>query len=108
MEAAPVGHEGDQGEGEGAARQRVADAQQGALGEVPEIMRGNKWGYSSCGALLGPEMILVCGLVKFVPAVAYHFCLNLPATFSQPRTSIISGPSTEFGKIHMKSDLDQR
>ena len=42
MEAAPVGHEGDQGEGERAARQRVADAQQGALGEVPEIMRGNK------------------------------------------------------------------
>ena len=65
MEAAPVGHEGDQGEGERAARQRVADAQQGALGEVPEI-RGNKWGYSSCGALLGPEMILVRGLVNFV------------------------------------------
>ena len=33
------------------------------------------------------------GFVKFVPAVAYHFCLNLPATFSQPRTSIISGPN---------------
>ena len=27
------------------------------------------------------------GLVKFVPAGAYHFCLNLPATFSQPTTS---------------------
>ena len=26
-------------------------------------------------------------LVKFVPAVAYHLCLNLPATFSQPCTS---------------------
>ena len=39
---------------------------------------------------LGLEIILVSGLVKFVPAVAYHFCLNLPATFSQPRTSIIS------------------
>ena len=24
--------------------------------------------------------------MKFVPAVAYHFCLNLPETFSQPRT----------------------
>ena len=33
-------------------------------------------------------------MVNFVPAVANHFCLNLPATFSQPRTSIISGPST--------------
>ena len=37
VEAAPVGHEGDQAKGEGATRQRVADAQQGALGEVPEI-----------------------------------------------------------------------
>ena len=26
----------------------------------------------------------VPGLVNFVPAVAYHFCLNLPAAFSQP------------------------
>ena len=42
VEAAPVGNKGDQAEGEGAARQRVADAQQGALGEVPEIMRGDK------------------------------------------------------------------
>ena len=23
-------------------------------------------------------------LVNFVPAVAYHFCLNLPAAFTQP------------------------
>ena len=44
---------------------------------------------------LGPEIILVHGLVKFVPAVAYHFFLNLPATFSQPRASIISGPSIQ-------------
>ena len=28
--------------------------------------------------------------MKFVPAVAYHFCLNLPATFSQPRTKKFS------------------
>ena len=47
----------------------------------------------SCHFILGPEIILVRGLLKLVPAVAYHFCLNLPATFSQPRTSIISGPS---------------
>ena len=48
--------------------------------------------------ILGPEIILVRGLVKLVPAVAYHFCLNLPATFSQPRTSIISGPSRQSRK----------
>ena len=54
---------------------------------------------------MGPEIILVHGLVKLVPAVAYHFCLNLPAIFSQPRTSIISGPSTcsiqEFPSEHL-------
>ena len=27
---------------------------------------------------------------ELVPAVAYHFCLNLPATFSQPRTNKFS------------------
>ena len=42
----------------------------------------------------GREIILVCDLVKFVPAVAYHSCLNLPATFSQSRKIIISQPST--------------
>ena len=29
-----------------------------------------------------------------VPAVAHHFCLNLPATFSEPHTRIIFRPST--------------
>ena len=36
------------------------------------------------------EKVFVRGLVKFVTAVAYHFCLNLPATFSQPRTKTFS------------------
>ena len=26
------------------------------------------------------EILFVCGLVKLIPAVAYHICLNLPAT----------------------------
>ena len=42
--------------------------------------------------VLGPEMIMVRGLVKFIPALAYHFCLNLLVTFSQPCKSITSGP----------------
>ena len=33
------------------------------------------------------------GLVDFIPAVAYHLCLNLLVAFSQIPTSIISGPS---------------
>ena len=32
------------------------------------------------------------GLVIFVPAVAYHFCLNLPEAFSQPGNSCLEGP----------------
>ena len=36
------------------------------------------------------EKVLVRGVVKFVPAVAYHFCLYLPTTFSQPRTKTFS------------------
>ena len=33
-----------------------------------------------------PEKVFVCGLVNFVPADAYLFCLSLPAAFSQPHT----------------------
>ena len=33
-----------------------------------------------------PAKVLVRGLMKFVPAVACHTCLNVPVTFSQPRT----------------------
>ena len=34
------------------------------------------------------------GLVKFVPAVAYLICLNLPAAFSQPGARHIGEPCT--------------
>ena len=37
--------------------------------------------------------------MKFVAAVAYHFCLNLPPTFSQPRTNIISGSNAHTSAI---------
>ena len=33
------------------------------------------------------------GLANSVPAVAYHFCLNLPAAFSQPGNDLIVKPS---------------
>ena len=32
------------------------------------------------------------GLVNFAHAVAYHFCLNIPAAFSQPGNSLIVKP----------------
>ena len=34
------------------------------------------------------------GLVHFVPAVAYHFCLNLPAAFTQPGARLLAKPCT--------------
>ena len=42
------------------------------------------WGHFSIlevSWLLVPAMMLIRGLVKLVPAVAYHFSLNMPATF---------------------------
>ena len=41
----------------------------------------------------GPKIMLVCGLVKFVPAVAYYISINRIATFAQPRTSIHFRPN---------------
>ena len=32
------------------------------------------------------------GLVNFVPAVAYHFCLALPAAFTQPGAHMLTEP----------------
>ena len=34
------------------------------------------------------------GLVNYVPAVAYHFCLNLLVAFSQPGNGLIVEPCT--------------
>ena len=32
------------------------------------------------------------GLVNYIAAVAYHFCLSLPTAFSQPGRSLLAGP----------------
>ena len=36
------------------------------------------------------------GLVNFVPALAYHFCLNFPAAFTQPGARLLVEPCTLF------------
>ena len=43
-----------------------------------------------------PKKFFVCGLVNFVPAVAYLFYLNLPAAFSQPCTRTFFGLYIEY------------
>ena len=37
------------------------------------------------------------GLVNVVPALAYHFCLNLPAAFTQPGAHLLVEPCTVWG-----------
>ena len=34
------------------------------------------------------------GLVNFVIALAYHYCLALPAAFTQPRDYLLAEPRT--------------
>ena len=76
------------GGGGGKVRGRVSDA---------EGMRRSEWrGEGRKGrvaycirALQGSTIRLLPGLMNFVSAVAYHFCLNLPAAFSLPGNSLI-------------------
>ena len=44
---------------------------------------------------------LVIGLVNFVPAVAYHFCLALPAAFTQPGDHFLAEVCTEGGGANL-------
>ena len=49
------------------------------------------------------------GLVNFVPALAYHFSLNLPAAFTQPRARLLVEPCIipKFGvKMAIFGSLD--
>ena len=62
----------------------------------------NNYHAGAHGVHTGPGNNIVGGLVKLRPAVAYHFCHNLPAIFSQPRTSIISGPSIRYVREERK------
>ena len=39
------------------------------------------------------------GLVNFVPAVAYHFCLNMPRAVSQPGKHSFGNPCIDMPRI---------
>ena len=39
------------------------------------------------------------GLMNFVPAVVYHFCLALPAAFTQPGDHPLPDPCTLSGRL---------
>ena len=48
------------------------------------------------GYVQSPKKVFVHGLVNFVPAIAYLFCLALPAAFSQPHTKTFFGLPVQF------------
>ena len=58
------------------------------------LLVGARWeGGGGCGRTLqGLANWRAQGSVNFVPAVAYHFCLNLPAAFTQPRAHLLAEP----------------
>ena len=60
------------------------------------MMGGGRVMPQKMGEIQSPKKVFVRGLVNFVPAVAYLFCLNLPAAFSQPRTRTFFGLCTCF------------
>ena len=54
-----------------------------------ELATGNERTYIQY--IQSPKNVFVHGLVNFVLAVPYLFCLNLPAAVSQPRTKTFFG-----------------
>ena len=60
-------------------------------------------------SLQGWAKVSFPGLLNFVPAVAYHFCLNLPAAFSQPGNGNLLHPCISLpvplpSLLHLSSD----
>ena len=55
--------------------------------------------------LQGSTNIQALGLVNFVPPLAYHFCLNLPAASTQPGARLLVEPCTvDINNEHHRSD----
>ena len=48
--------------------------------------------------LQGWTKVLFPGLVNFVAAVGYYFCLALPAAFTQPGTCLLAELCSEEGR----------
>ena len=46
------------------------------------------------GRIQGSTNRRALGLVNFVPALAYHFCLNFPAAFTEPGARLLVEPCT--------------
>ena len=48
---------------------------------------------AKCNDVQGPAKERSPGLVRFVPALAYHICLALPAAFTHPGDHLLANPS---------------
>ena len=60
---------------------------QGQIGDV-DVWLVNLWTVQGSTNRRAP------GLVNFVPVLAYHFCLNLPAAFTEPGARLLVEPCT--------------
>ena len=58
-------------------------------------------------ALQGSTNRRALGLVNFIPALAYHFCLNLPATFTQPGARLLVEPCSSFVPNPLASPISE-
>ena len=84
----------------GTCRNPVAEVGGGLVGTKPHLAIAPS--HSACllggradgeQGLQGSAKRLWQGLVNFVTALAYHFCLALPAAFTQPGQSLLADPS---------------
>ena len=68
--------------------------------DCPKKIQSADWPTYKCisgrETVLGSAKRQALGLVNFVPALPYHFCLSLPAAFTQPRDHRLAEPCTRI------------
>ena len=57
------------------------------LPRVQNVLLRPRWAFSHQLRAVQSGAVSAPGLVNFITAIAYHFCLNLPAAFAQPGAS---------------------
>ena len=78
-------------------------------GKIPSCASFHRANVAECFDSVAMERVHCClhtvqgcakkwapGVANFVPAVAYHFCLTLPAAFTQPGDLLIAEPCIEM------------
>ena len=91
----------ERGHWEGAGFHDLQDRRRGRRNRsLAEVRSLSSLGFDLCN-LQGWPKRWTPGLVNFITALAYHFCLDLPAAFTQPRDHLIAEPRTILGTAHL-------